>query len=229
MYEQYGDGAFVLPATDGTLFWETGTQFDLGVIWTGTLSPLQNARSNISVSAFWRETDDLIEFYMQNSRYSRYHNIAHSEVKGVEASAALDWEKWNLSLSATWMDGVNKTPDDAGSVRYNGMKLPNRPDWSGTARLTRKFNRGSIFAEYQYVGENYADTSEKVLFDARNVLNLGVKYDLSSSSHLIAGVNDVFNNADGWRMRPDGYNGPTRMLWYPVEGRSYYLTLNMEM
>jgi outer membrane receptor for ferrienterochelin and colicin len=109
------------------------------------------------------------------------------------------------------------------------MTLPNRPEWSGTARLTRKFTRASAFVEYQYIGENYVDSSEKVLFDARNVFNLGVKYDLSPSTQLVVGVDDVFNDADGWRMHPDGLNGPTRILYYPVEGRSYYLTLNMEL
>jgi outer membrane receptor for ferrienterochelin and colicin len=68
-----------------------------------------------------------------------------------------------------------------------------------------------------------------VLFDARNVWNIGVKYDLSDTTKLTLGVDDLFNDADGWRMRPDGLNGPTRMLWYPVEGRSYYLTLDMKI
>ncbi|MDR1915447.1 MAG: TonB-dependent receptor [Synergistaceae bacterium] len=227
MYERYGDGAFILPSAN-KLKWETGTQLDVGLIWSDTAEILGNARSSVSLSTFWRETDDLIEFFMENPRYSRYINIAKSEVKGVELEAALDWEKWNFSLSGTWMDGVNKTPDE-GSVRHNGMTLPNRPKWSGGARLTRKFGRGSAFVEYQYIGENYVDSSEKVLFDARDVVNLGVKYDLSPTTQLIAGIDDVLNDADGWRMHPaDGVNGATRMLWYPVEGRVYYLTLNMK-
>ena len=226
MYERYGDGAFVR-TSEGDLNWETGTQFDLGVIWSGTANALGEARTNVSLSAFWRDTDDLIEFFMTDPKYGRYTNIAKSEVKGVEFAAGLEWERWGFSVSATWMEGTNKTPD-AGSVRYYGMALPNRPNWSASARLTRKFNKGSIFTEYQYIGENYVDSSEKVLFDARNIFNIGVKYDFSDATHLTIGVNDVFNNADDWKMRPDGYNGPTRMLWYPVEGRTYYLTLNME-
>jgi outer membrane cobalamin receptor len=228
LYERYGDGAFIIPA-EGDLKWETGTQFDVGILWNDTAKILGNARTSISLSGFWRETDDLLEFFMTSPRYGRYFNVAKSQVKGVELEAALDWEKWSLSLSGTWMEGINKTPDNPGSVRYEGKKLPNRPEWSGALRLTRKFPRGSVFAEYQYVGENYADSSENVLFDERNLFNIGFKYDLSPTTHLIAGVNDVFNNADEWRMRPDGMNGPIRMLWYPVEGRSYYLTLNMEL
>jgi outer membrane cobalamin receptor len=227
LYEEFGDGAFILPSSDA-LKWETGTQFDFGLSWNGNVNVFEKSKTSVSLSAFRRETDDLIEFFMDSPRYGRYFNVAKSEVKGVELEAAFDWEKWNLALSGTWMDGVNST-QDTGSVRHHGKKLPNRPEWSGTARLTRKFRRGSVFVEYQYVGENYADASEKVLFDARSLFNLGIKYDFSPGVHLSLGVNDVFNDADGWRMRPDGYNGPSRVLWYPVEGRSYYLTLGMEL
>jgi outer membrane receptor protein involved in Fe transport len=226
MYERYGDRAFIRTSA-GDLSWETGTQFDVGVVWNGASKALGNARINVALSAFWRDTDNLVEFFMTDPKYGRYINIAKSEVKGVELETALDWKKWSLSLSGTWMEGTNKTPDE-GSVRYYGMTLPNRPKWSGAARLNRKFDRGSVFAEYRYIGENYVDSSEKVLFDARSLFNMGVKYDLSPNMHLSIGVDDVFNNADNWKMRPEGHNGPSRMLWYPVEGRSFYLSLNME-
>jgi outer membrane cobalamin receptor len=234
-YERYGDGAFILPA-DGGLSWETGRQFDIGFIWNGTLHSLGEAKANASLSGFWRGTENLIEFDMENPTHARYKNIAEAEVRGAELEAALDWRRWNMSLSATWIEGENKTPDDAGGVRYQGMTLPNRPEFSATARLTYKFGdagekkSGSLFAEYQYIGENFADSSEKVLFDSRSVWNLGAKYRLNKSSELILGVDDLFNDAEGWRIRPNpGLNGPTRMLYYPVEGRSYYLTLNIEL
>lgn len=228
MYEQYGDGAFIIPAADD-MEWETGKQFDFGVIWNGRAG---SSNANASLSYFWRDTDDLIEFNMESPRYGRYSNIAKAKVKGVELETGFDWERWNLTLSGTWMDGKNYTPDDAGSVRHYGKTLPNRPEWSGLARLTRKFGkeaRHAAFVEYQYIGENYADSSEKVLFDERNVVNIGFKYQLSPTTQLAAGVNDVFDEADDWRMRPDGANGPTRMLWYPIEGRNYYLTLTMDI
>jgi outer membrane receptor protein involved in Fe transport len=229
MYERYGDGAFILPS-ETDLEWETGTQFDVGVMWNGNIV---SADSSVSVSAFWRDSKNLIEFDMENPRFGRYRNIAKAEVRGLEFEAALDWERWSLSLSGTWLDGENRTPDE-GSVRFNGKTLPNRPKGSASARLSRKIqdasgtNRGVVFAEYQHTGGNYADSSEKVLFDARNVWNVGVKYNLSGTTQLILGVDDVLNDADGWRMRPDGLNGPVRMLWYPVEGRTFYAAMIME-
>ena len=229
LYERYGDGAFILPAKSG-LAWETGTQFDVGLVWNDSVGFLGEAAAAASLSAFMRDTDDLIEFQMTSPRYGRYFNIAKSEVKGLELEASLDWERWGFSISGTWMDGINKTPDIEGSVRSGGMRLPNRPELSAAARLTRKFRRGSAFVEYRYVGENYIDSSEKYLFDARNVFNIGLKYDLSSTARLTVGIDDVLNDADDWRMRPDPrYNGPTQVLWYPVEGRSLYMTLDMDL
>ena len=220
MYERYGDGAFILPAKDD-LEWETGKQLDIGAAWQG-ISGETNLRA--SLTGFWRESDNLIEFDMESPAYGRYKNIAKARVKGVELEAELESELWKLALSGTWMRGTNETPNDSGSVRYYGKTLPNRPEWSGKARLTRKFARGQVFAELQYIGENYADSSEKVLFDARTVCGVGVKYKLSPVSTIIAGVDDIFDQADDWRMRPDGLNGPVRMLWYPVEGRTFYVT-----
>jgi outer membrane receptor for ferrienterochelin and colicin len=164
---------------------------------------------------------------MEGPRFARYGNIAKSEVKGFEMETGLDWEKWAFSLSGTWMKGENKSKEE-GSSRYYGKALPNRPEWSWNTRLTRKFGRGSAFVEYQYVGENFADREEKALFNSRNVFNAGVKFDLSPTSQLTLGVSDIFDDADSWRMHPDdGYNGPTRVLWYPIEGRTYYMTLDM--
>ncbi|MDR1649976.1 MAG: TonB-dependent receptor [Synergistaceae bacterium] len=230
LYERYGDGAFILPSADGELEWETGTQFDVGVMWNGEIG---GARANAALSVFWRNSENLIEFDMENPRFGRYRNIAEARVKGVEFEAAFDWKRWDFSLSGTWMDGENRTPGDEGAVRFDGKTLPNRPDWSVSARLVRKLfdasgeKRGSVFAEYLYTGANYADSSEKVLFDARSVWNAGVRYDLSGTTQLTLGVNDIFDKADDWRMRPDGLNGPVRMLWYPVEGRTFYATLTM--
>jgi outer membrane cobalamin receptor len=227
MYERYGDGAFIRPAEED-LRWETGAQYDIGIIWNARLNDPWNARVNASLSGFWRDTDNLIEFSMEGPQYGIYTNIAEADIKGIEAEAGIDWEKWNLALSATWMDAKNRTPDSP-TARYMGKWLPNRPRWAGSARLTRKFTKGSAFAEYRYTGANFADRAEIRLFDARGVVNIGAKYDLSPTSRLTIGIDDLFNDADTWRMYPvSGLNGPTRMLWYPVEGRSFYMTLDME-
>jgi outer membrane cobalamin receptor len=235
LYERYGDGAFILPSKKSNsgepeLQWETGKQLDASVIWAPPV--FREVSSNVSLSAFWRESENLIEFDMESPVRGVYKNIAEAAVKGAELEASLSWRKWNMTFSGTWMDGENRSPDE-GSVRQYGLKLPNRPELSWNARLTREFQipghgRGSVFAEYRHVGENYVDKSEKVLFAARNIWNIGAKYAFSESTELVVGVNDLTDESDGWRMYPNGRSGATRMLDYPVEGRSYYMTLNMK-
>ena len=94
--------------------------------------------------------------------------------------------------------------------------------------MTRSFDRGSAFVEYRYIGKNYVDTLETVLFDARNTFNIGLNYNLSPTARLTIGVDDVFNDANNWRMRPaGGITGAGSMLPHPVEGRTFYMSLNM--
>ncbi|MDR1472796.1 MAG: TonB-dependent receptor [Synergistaceae bacterium] len=231
-YEQYGDGAFILPAADD-LKWEDGTQFDLGVSWSGVLASLGGARSNVSLTAFRRESENLIEFDMESNRFARYRNVAEATAEGAELELGLDWRRWALTFSGTWMDAEGWTPDPD-ATRHGGKPLPNRPDLSWMARLTRKISgrggteMGSLFAEYRHIDENYQNYSANYMFGARDVLNLGLKWKLSGSAQLALGVDDVLNDADDWRMYPPpGFNGPTRILWYPVEGRTYYMTLDM--
>ena len=51
-----------------------------------------------------------------------------------------------------------------------------------------------------------------------------MKYSLSPRARLVVGVDDIFDSAGDWKLRPV-QNGPTRMLWYPTEGRYFYATL----
>jgi len=55
--------------------------------------------------------------------------------------------------------------------------------------------------ELYMAGPRYG-TMETTLFNASGVYNLGVKYDISPTATLALGVDDVFNNADEWRMHP---------------------------
>lgn len=222
LYERYGDGAFIIPASSA-LKWERGRQFDIGASWRS-----EPTRGGMSASAsfgwFRRDSDDLIEFNMLTRERGQYTNVSEARVQGIELEAGLSWPKWALSLSGTWLDGENLTPDD-GSVRRYGMKLPNRPDFAASVRLTRLFDWGSAFAEFQHIGENFSDTGELVRYDAQDIWNAGLKWSLSPKSELAIGVRDIFDQADDMRLAPNGSNGPVRVLWYPLEGRSYYLTL----
>ncbi|MDR1649792.1 MAG: TonB-dependent receptor [Synergistaceae bacterium] len=227
LYERYGDGATIRPAED--LRWETGTQWDAGFVWNNLnrAAPERGPSLTVSATYFGRKTDDLIEFIMTSPRFGIYENIAKSQAHGVELEARADWKLWRVSLAATWMRAENET---AGNYR-NGKRLPNAPQWAGTARLTRVFPdgkgeavRASAFVEGQFTGDNYLDQNELVRYDNLLLLNAGIKWNIRENLDMTFGVYDVLDNGPDVKLRAV-VNGPDRMSWYPLPGRGFYMTL----
>ncbi|GHS99743.1 TonB-dependent receptor [Synergistales bacterium] len=223
LYERYGDGATIRPSKD--LSRERGTQWDLGVVWNN--SPSSDFNITAGLTYFGRKTDNMIEFIMTSPRFGVYENVAEAEVHGFEFESALSWKLWDLSLSATWMDAQNKTPDN---FRY-GKRLPNAPEWSWTARAARRFldaagaKKATVFLEGQFTGDNYFDQSETILYDDIFLLNAGVKWNVKKDLDVTVGVYDALDNGPDVKLRAV-QNGPERMSWYPLQGRSFYMTVN---
>ncbi|MFA7620722.1 MAG: TonB-dependent receptor [Aminobacteriaceae bacterium] len=218
LYERYGDGASIRPAPD--LKWEEGTRADIGVRWSGEAGGfLVDAEATL----FAGRSNDLIEFVMTSPRFGVYQNIGESTVKGVEVESALRRGPWELFTSVTWMDAVNETPGD---YRY-GKRLPNRPELEGLLRLTRGFaeGRGSLFTELHYTGEMYFDSAETILSGNLFTVGAGGKYEISDTLRISAGVDDLFDRGPEV-LREGGGTGPDRTMYYPFQGRSFYLTLN---
>ena len=224
LYETYGDGATIRPSRD--LRWETGTQWDLGVLWNDFAHEGAAARYSLGLTYFGRRTDDLIEFIMADPRYGVYRNIAKAEVHGLELEGTAAWGPWSLALSATWMDARNRTSGDY----RDGSRLPNAPEWAAMARLSRRFtdrsgaDRGSAFVEAQFTGDNYFDQDELVLYDDLFLLNAGVKWKFHERAELSLGVDDILDAGPDVGLKAV-HNGPARMSWYPLAGRSFYMTL----
>lgn len=221
MYELYGDGAFVLANTK--LDWETGEQYDIGIEWQGTL--FGEVRTRAELTYFYRDSDDMLVFVMSNPRYGRYENYRSARVRGVEFESMLYWRKWDLYAAATWMK-ARSTADD---FMYD-KPLPNRPEFEAKVRLTRKVfkdDRGSIFAEARYVGENYYDSVGAVGWDDLATFGLGIRYRVNDRLKLTAGVDDIFDKAPEINLFAVR-NGPTRTLWYPMQGRTFYASLIWE-
>ncbi|MDR3280863.1 MAG: TonB-dependent receptor [Synergistaceae bacterium] len=221
LYERLGDQAnWIAPNPD--LKPETGKQFDAGVTWNGTVAPLGNARVNTSLSGYLRESDNLIDYVAVG-----YENVWKAKIKGLEFATALDWERWNFALSAAYTDSETITPNDPAT---NGRRRRYLPEWDMTARLTHRFNRGSVFAEYQYVGDYFVggryDGSTYPYVESSNVFNLGLKYDISDMVGLTVGVNDVFDEMNGLRVYDEADSSYAGTPSYPWEGRTFYVTLD---
>ncbi len=220
LYELYGDGAFVRP--NRNLDWEKGTQWDLGVTWKGKLA---KAETTASLTYFGRRSDDLIEFIMTSPRYGQYINIGKARVNGIEFEGRAVWDKWDLKLSATWTKTKNATPD-----YREGQPLPNRPEWEGYLRLSRKFlkdDAASAFAELRYIGENYYDTAGSIKMDNLFTVGIGLHWRIRERLKLTVGVDDIFDEGPDIKMY-SVKNGPARTMWYPLQGRTFYATLTWE-
>ena len=217
LYELYGDGAFIIP-NEG-LKWEDGTQYDVGIAWEGELS---KASVKAELTYFYRKSNNLIDYLMVNPRYAQYVNIGNAEISGVELEATVKRDKWDLYISATWMDPKNKTS----GYMYDDP-LPNRPEWEGLLRVSRKIlkdDRGTIFAELHHIGKNYYDMQGEVGWDNLTTFGLGMRWQLRDDLKLVFGVDDVFNAGPDVMLFATG-NGPERTLWYPIQGRAFYASL----
>ncbi len=217
LYELYGDGAFIIP-NEG-LLWEDGTQYDAGIAWEGEL---YKANVKAELTWFYRKSNNLIDYLMVNPRYAQYVNIGKAEISGVELEATVKREKWDVYLSATWMDPKNKTP----GYMYDDP-LPNRPEWEGLLRVSRKIlkdDRATVFAELHHIGKNYYDMQGEVGWDNLTTFGLGVRWRIRDDLKLVFGVDDVFNSGPDVMLFATG-NGPERTLWYPIQGRAFYATL----
>ena len=217
LYELYGDGAFIIPNTG--LEWEDGTQYDAGISWEGELS---KAQVKAELTYFYRKSNNLIDYLMVNPRYAQYVNIGDAEVSGIELEATVKRDKWDVYLSATWMDATNKTP----GYMYD-TPLPNRPEWEGLLRVSRKIlkdDRATLFAELHHIGKNYYDMQGEVGWDNLTTVGFGVRYLIRENLKLVVGVDDIFNAGPDVLLFATG-NGPERTLWYPIQGRAFYATL----
>lgn len=223
LFEQYGDGATIVPNED-QLLWEDGTQYDIGLEYKGKYKDI-----NFMASAayFGRESNNLIELVYYGPTLAKYENVGKAEIYGIEFEGKAVWDTWELFVSATWLHAMNCTDGDIYAFR-DGYRLPHKPEYEGTVRLSKSLLRNNnltIFAEGHFVGPNYFDTLEMVEMDGYVTANIGFHYKINDSWKISAGVDDIFDKSADVRRRPVHDVGPVSMLWFPLQGRTYYLTL----
>lgn len=220
LYELYGDGAFVRP--NQNLQWEDGTQWDVGASWKGRI---RSADVTATLTYFGRHSNNLIEFVMVDPRYGKYFNIGKADISGIELEGSAAWGKWDAMLSATWMDAKNTTDD-----YRKDCELPNRPKWEGYLRVSRRFLKDDaavVFAELRYTGENYYDSVGTIRMDNLFTVGCGFRWKFRKNMNIVAGVDDLFDKSPDVNMYAVN-NGPSRTMWYPLQGRTWYATLTWE-
>lgn len=246
LYEIAGDGAGILPRPNAyndpryagqSIFPvpEEGTQWDLAAIWDGRL--LGANSSKVQLTYFGRDSKNMLQLYRFGYNYWSYTNARKGQANGVELQTDFNWDKWDMSLAGTYLHTKQQTkynaPNSATGEIYFNYPQFYTPEWEGSARLTyRPDNRLAIFGEVKYIdemvtgiGENdkpYGQTS-------LTTVGLGAKYNINKDCQIIAGVNDLFDKGPEMRITRD-YDansaiGTSSLLEYPLQGRTYYMTL----
>ncbi|QVL36246.1 TonB-dependent receptor plug domain-containing protein [Aminirod propionatiphilus] len=214
-YELYGDGATILP--NEKLDWEEGSQWDLGLHWKGAW---RSVETRVGLTYFHSEVDNLVEFIMINPRYGQYQNVSDAEIDGVELETRFIRHPWDLTLSYTYMRALNKTAD---SFQYD-KRLPNRPESAVHARLAYAASeRLRLFGEVDYTGDNYLDQRETVCYSDLTVVNAGLSWNLDDDKVLTVGVNDLFDKSKEMTFVPT--SGAEGLAWYPLQGRTWLVSL----
>lgn len=237
MYEIAGDGAGILPMPNvgGTAsvfpMPEEGKQWDVSAIWDGKALGADSAKFQLTY--FGRDSENLLQL-MSRHFFFFYTNAAKAKVNGLEMQADVSWQKWDVNLQATYTK-----PKD---VFYDMRKLPGysdlttvgfltyQPKWEGTARLTyRPDTNWSLFTQLRYVDWMVIDpiplaTGAVQRQSSLTTMDVGVKYKFNKSLQLAVGCNDVLNKANDMYLSMAG-TGELRNIQYPIQGRTYYATL----
>lgn len=241
MYEIAGDGAGILPMPNvggsASVFPmpEEGKQWDISAIWDGKWLGADTAKFQITY--FGRDSKRLLQLSSWNSFFFVYNNAASGKVSGVELQADLSWQKWDVNLQATYTDPSNVLYDLSaipGQQEWNkdgkieGV-MTYQPKWEGTARFTYRPDKNwSLFTQMRHVGKVTTDaipltTGALPWQSSLTTMDVGVKYKINKSLQVAVGCNDVLNKANDMYLR-NTYS-EMRNILYPIQGRTYYATL----
>lgn len=250
LYEIAGDGAGIMPRPNtvkdpvtgkqvitGSLFPvpEEGTQWDVSAIWDGKL--LGANSSNLQLTYFGRKSENLLQLYRFGFDYWSYTNTAKGRVNGVELQGNFSWDKWDLNLAGTYMHSKAWDRDDSPTNWGDPNAYIYRPhlyapEWEGAVRLTyRPDSRTSLFSEMKYVGEMYCwQSMPEHVQSSLTTIGLGAKYKMDKDLQIIAGVNDLLDKGPDTRFTASTNSSGTQqkqnmMVEYPLQGRTYYVTL----
>lgn len=245
-YEIFGDGGTILQSyfmqmsdrlgfKNGT--WESGTQFDFSLNRQGKML---GSDSDTVVTWFQRKSDNQLVLYTpwRGPGVSYYMPSGHLNVRGIELSQHMKWDRFNLALAGTWQRGRshNFFGGLVSSTTTGNSSFV--PEWVISARLDYTFpgDRLNLFGEYKFNGRevlwgNNSDTTETSNSDLTQyfrqsyaIVNVGAKYKFKHGIKLTVGVDDLFN--EGFKVRMIDNTAAKDVSYpYPLPGRIYYATM----
>lgn len=251
LYEIAGDGAGILPpprgsAASGTAFPlpEEGKQFDISALLN---SKVLNADANLTLTYFWRDSDNMLQLARRGLDYWSYFNDNRGKVHGVELQTGLNWEKFSFDLQATYtkvqLQRRNSSFADYGEIGpWRDVWPTYAPEWEGSARLTyHPTGQFAVFGEVKHVdgyftnytkdkrGGEYSYLAGKPV-NSLTTLDAGIKWKPNKTWQVTLGCNDIFNKGPEMKIYSptaftvNGYINPE----FPIQGRTYYATVRYE-
>ncbi|MFA7069205.1 MAG: TonB-dependent receptor, partial [Acidaminococcaceae bacterium] len=218
---------------------EEGKQYDVSAIWDGRML---GADSKLQLTYFHRNADKLLMLWRYGYDYWSYTNSSKGKSNGIELQTDFNWKKWDLNLEATYLNTSAARWDDSAAVGQSeataySVHQTYTPKWEGYARVNyRPDKKTTFFGEVKYVDEMYTNYNEgaPIIQDSLTTVGLGVKHNFTKNLQLVIGCNDIFDRGPKIKCRQYDYsvnpitNG--RVMWennaeYPLQGRTYYTTL----
>lgn len=152
---------------------ETSDAYDIGLRW-------QQGRHRLSLSGFYQQIDDLIDFTGVNFQAV---NVARAEIKGLELEYQFNHARWLTSVTATLQDPQND---------ISGAKLLRRPDEKASLSVDRLFGNGSWLGVEVFYSGSTTDVGAVVLADYV-LVNLRAGFQFARQWRLEARVENLFD------------------------------------
>ena len=242
LYEIAGDGGSILPApisSDSSVTGlkfpvpEEGKQYDISAIWD---SRMLGADSKLQLTYFHRNADKLLMLWRYGYDYWSYTNSSKGKSNGIELQTDFNWKKWDLNLEATYLNTSAVRWDDSAAVGQSeatsySVHQTYTPEWEGYLRLNyRPDKKTTFFGEVKYVDEMYISYYESSpdIQDSLTTVGLGIKHNFTKNLQLVVGCNDIFNSGPEIKCRSYRSDGSVSRVYnaeYPLQGRTYYTTL----
>lgn len=215
-YEKFGDGATLL-SSEG-LKPENSINRDYGFGFNYYFNKYPFSISG-DFTYFNNYVKDLIEFVMVNERYSKYKNIENAKIKGYEVLLNFNFKIINIIMNYSKLDAKS------GQFGYKKNKpLPNRPENSAYMRIQLNLKKFSYWIDGNKVGKNYFDDGGYYYYNDYTIFNTGFIYSYTKHLKFSITVKNFTNNQDMYAYAA-GYNVP-KTPYYPLKGRSFYLSIN---
>ncbi|HEY6642330.1 TonB-dependent vitamin B12 receptor [Povalibacter sp.] len=162
------------------------------------------ARTTWSVSAFETNIDNLIVF---DSATFRPQNISAARIRGIEAQARTQLDKWTLGANYTHLDPRNRDSDNI---------LPRRARDAGRIDVSYGTNAFSVGTTVNIVGSRYDDLGNTVDLDSYTTVDLVAQLSFGAGWSVQGKIANAFD---------EDYE---TAAFYYQDGRSYFLTLGYQ-